>query len=420
MSSRNAFIRFQRDRSGSYAVIAALALPAVIGFVGLAAEAGQWFYTQQAILGAADAGAISAATAGGSFATQQTEARGVAASYGYVDGQNGVTVTVNQPPKSGNYKTTQGAVEVIVAQPQSRLFSALFSSTPLSVSARAVAAAGVVGGGNGCVLALNKTKDKAIQNGSSSTVDLHSCNVYDNSSSGKALSLNGSAKLLAASVGVVGGIEGAGGIATTNGVTTGMKPPVADPYASVAPPSLSGCLKTGYKTSGTATLNPGVYCKGFELDNGAKVTLNSGVYYFDRDQFELKAGSTITGKPGGVTLVFTSSTGSDWAKAKVDKDASVNLTAPSSGATAGIVLFGDRNMPVGADFEFDGAGAPQSFGGAIYLPKAALKFGHAGATGGCLQVIADTIEFTSNSHFEINCSGYGTTAFGSGKAALVE
>jgi hypothetical protein len=45
-----------------------------------------------------------------------------------------------------------------------------------------------------------------------------------------------------------------------------------------------------------------------------------------------------------------------------------NLTAPTSGPTAGIVFFGDRKAPAGTVFKFEG-GATQVFGGALYFPK---------------------------------------------------
>ena len=42
-----------------------------------------------------------------------TEAYGISAALGYTNGSNNVTVTVNNPPKSGNYTTNSSAVEVI-------------------------------------------------------------------------------------------------------------------------------------------------------------------------------------------------------------------------------------------------------------------------------------------------------------------
>src|SRR5450759_4288310 len=128
--------RFRRDQSGSYVIIFALVMPVLVGVAGLGAEYGLWVYKHHAMLSAADSGSMSAATAGSNFAI---EAGAVTASYGFVNGANDTTVTVNQPPQSGNHTTTAGAVEVIVQQLQPRLLSALFGSTPITITARAVA-----------------------------------------------------------------------------------------------------------------------------------------------------------------------------------------------------------------------------------------------------------------------------------------
>ena len=93
------------------------------------------------------------------------------------------------------------------------------------------------------------------------------------------------------------------------------------------------------------------------MNAGANITLSPGVYYLDQGSLAVNGGATMSGT--GVTLVFTSSTGSGYATANIDGGATLNLTAPSSGSTAGIVFFGDRNMPVGTSFTFEG-GASQS------------------------------------------------------------
>ena len=75
-------------------------------------------------------------------------------------------------------------------------------------------------------------------------------------------------------------------------------------------------------------------------------------------------------------------------------------------------MFGDRNMPVGTKFDFNG-GATQYIGGAIYFPKGAVTFaGGAGTTASCTKLIADTVQFTGNSNFAIDCKAFGTKAFG--------
>jgi hypothetical protein len=74
-------------------------------------------------------------------------------------------------------------------------------------------------------------------------------------------------------------------------------------------------------------------------------------------------------------------------------------------------MFGDRRMPVGTTFKFNG-GSTQYIGGAIYIPKGAINFA-GGSNGGmtCTQLIGDSISFTGNSSLSLDCSGYGTRPF---------
>jgi Flp pilus assembly protein TadG len=396
------FTRFWSDQSGSYAVIVALALPLLAGAAGLAVEAGMWFYKYQEMLSAADSSAVSAVTAGGNYTV---EANAVAAMYGYVNGTNGTTVTVNQPPLSGSHMQTSGAVEVIVQQTQNPLFSALFGLHPVTIKARSVA---LPSGGSGCVLALDATAAGAVNFQGNASVTL-GCGIYDDSSDAQAMTTGGS--ITAYSVNVVGGISGGtAGITTTKGVHTGVSV-AADPYASVSLPSFSGCDYTYYTAQSTITMNPGVYCGGITFTSGATVTLRPGVYFLDQGSTVVRGGASITGS--GVTVVFTSSIGSNWATMTINNNASINVSAPTSGSTAGLVFFGDRRMTTGTTFKL-GGGNGQTFGGAIYLPKAAVTFTGNSTASGCTQIVADTITFTGSSNVQLNCSNFATKSFGSG------
>jgi hypothetical protein len=304
---------------------------------------------------------------------------------------------------------------VIVTTQQARLLSSIFSTEAVTIRGRAVALPG--NNGQGCVLALNASASGAVTSKGTSDIGLTQCSVYDNSSSATALVNGGSATINALSVNVVGNISGGSGITTTQGVNTGTSP-AADPYASVTPPAFSGCNSNNLTIKDTETLNPGVYCNGLQLNAGANVTLNPGVYYIDRGSLQVNGGATITGT--GVTLVFTSSTGANYATATINGGASVSLTGPTSGPLSGIAIYGDRNMPAGTVFKLDG-GAGQGFGGAVYLPKGALDYaGGASVNTTCTQVIGDTVTFTGNAQLAVNCAGYGTQAIGTSKAALVE
>jgi Flp pilus assembly protein TadG len=402
---------FLRDQSGSYILVVALMMPVLVGTAGLGTEVVGWLYTHKNMQSAADSGAVSAATAGSDIIAQ---ANSVTASYGYVSGANSVAVTVNQPPSSGNYTTASQAVEVIVSRSQPRMLSSLFGSGPVIITARAVA---VPNAGTGCVLGLDPTASSTVSVSGSNNLNLINCNLYSDSNAAPSLNVSGAASVSASQVGVVGTVSGASNITATNGIKTGMRA-VTDPYANVTPTMPTHCdYNNKMQVKGITTLSPGVYCGDISVNAGATVTLSPGIYYFSGANLSVAGNATIIGL--GVTLIFTGS-GNNWGSATIGSNANITLTAPTSGTTKGIVMYGDRSMPVGTAFSLEGGGT-QNFGGAIDLPKAALKFaGGNGTTTSCTQIIADTITFTGSSNLQVNCAALGSSAIGVQTAQLVE
>src|SRR5437879_4868636 len=107
--------RFLRDSRGATTALVAVSLLGLLGFAGAATETGVWYVTKRNLQGAADAAAFGAALAsGGGNTVLKTEAKTISTRYGYVDGTNGVTVTVNKPPKTGRFTGNTNAVEVII------------------------------------------------------------------------------------------------------------------------------------------------------------------------------------------------------------------------------------------------------------------------------------------------------------------
>jgi Flp pilus assembly protein TadG len=414
--------RFVSDQSGSYAIVVALMMPVLAGVAGLGTEVGWWLYKHKNMQSAADSGAVSAATAGSNLLV---EAGAVTALYGYTNGSNNVTVTVHQPPSTGNYTSSPQAVEVIVSQPQSRLLSALFGSGAVPITARAVALGNA---GTGCVLALDPTASSAVNVSGSNKLNLINCNLYSDSNASPSLNVSGSATVSANMVGAVGSISGASNITATNGVRAGMRA-VSDPYQNFSPPETPSCDPSPQKVNNNGkilSLSPGCYSGGVTVTSGQTLDLAPGIYYFYGAKGGLSVGGnatlTCTSCTGtsGVTLVFTGSSSSGWATASISSNAIINLTAPSSGPTQGIVIYGDRNMPAGTAFNLTGGGT-QNFGGAIYLPKANLSFsGGNGTTTSCTQIIADTVTFTGSSNVQVNCAALGGSAIGTQTALLVE
>ncbi|MDP1590606.1 MAG: hypothetical protein Q8M07_22830 [Prosthecobacter sp.] len=403
--------RWNKNEAGAIGIMAALTLPVLLGAAVMGTEVGFWAVQRQAMQGASHAAAISAVTSRLSGSARVSQARAITAARGFVSGHNGVSVEVNSPPVSGPFKSVPGAVEVIVRQPQRVMLAAIFSSDPVPVRARAVA---IPRPGGACLLAINKTASGAITVQGSAQVTLKGCGAHANSASSSAMTAGGSSKLTVGSASAVGQIPVSSNITAENGVFSGVAA-LDDPYANRNYPTFNGCSQT--YGGGNVTLFPGVYCGGISLTAGAQVTLNPGIYYLDSSELKMAGNSSLTGKD--VTIVFTSSKGV-YAGASISSNAVIDLTAPATGPTAGIALFGDRAMTAGTSFKLTGGGT-QTWGGALYLPKAALTYA-GGATGGagCTQIVADTVTFTGNSNLALECEGSGVTPMGSQTAIVVE
>ncbi len=412
---------FSRDQRANIAVAVAIMSPVVIGAAGLAIDVGMWEKAHKHMQQAADGSASSAAVAYavGSTTTPQSEGKSVAATYGYTDGSSGVTVTVNQPPTSGSHMTTTGAVEVIISQPQRAYFSGILGMGSVPVSARAVA----IGNGLACILALDQTASVGVGVQGSPSVNAVNCNIYSDSGSATSVDVGGSAAVAANGVGASGGIYGSSNITASQGLSP-YGSIISDPYSNVPMPTFTSCdynnLSISKKT--LTTLNPGVYCGGLNLNAGADVALNPGTYIFDGGSLSVNGSATLTG--AGVTLFFTcsacaTSKNANYATATINGGANVTLSAPTSGPLAGILWFGDRNMPVGTSFKLDG-GATQSFNGATYIPQGAVEYaGGASSSNLCTPIVADTISFSGTSYITLNCKGMGTKLVG-GSAKVVE
>src|SRR5579863_6079558 len=194
---------FSRDQRANIAVAIAIMSPVVIGAAGLAIDVGVWEkahkHMQQAADGAASSASVAFAVA--STTTVQSQGKSVAATYGYTDGANGVTVKVNQPPTSGTHTNSTGAVEVIISQPQSPYFSAMLGMGSVPVSARAVA----IGNGLACVLALDQTAGVGVGVQGTPSVNAVNCNIYSDSAGSTSVNVGGSATVNANAVGAAGG-----------------------------------------------------------------------------------------------------------------------------------------------------------------------------------------------------------------------
>jgi Flp pilus assembly protein TadG len=410
--------RFGHSRCGGVAIMMGLVLPVVIGMTALGSEITFLLFKHRQMQSVADAAALSAATAiQTGYPGFAVEARAITASLGFTDLVNGVTITPNNPPASGPSAGNAKAVEVIVSQPQTLFLVTLFRSGLFNVTARAVA---LPGSGTYCVLALNGGSTTGVTISNGAVVNLTKCGLAVDSTGSSALSMSGSAQLNAQSVSVSGAASITNGAAINpSSALKTAQPAVTDPYAGVAMPTYSGCGGGTNKSYGHGTwaLSPGVYCSDLSFTNDAIVTMSPGVYFIDRGTFAVGGNVTLNGS--GVTIVLTSSTGSDYAIASIGNGANVTLSAPTTGATAGIVFFGDRRAPASNVQNF-GGGATINVNGALYFPTQEVDFQNGiNNPSGCTQLIGGTIRFVGGSNFQNNCPT-GVAAVGATNSALAE
>lgn len=417
--------RLWRDRGGSYSVMAALTLPVLVGFTGLGTEAGLWFYTHQAMQGAADGAAFSAAVARsqGNSTTFRNDATAVASRYGFVDGSGGTLVTVNRPPLSGPNTDNVDAVEVVIRQPQQRLFSSVLASGPLTISARAVASG--VAPRVACILGLDPAAASTVQLLNNAILPDPDCGAASNSTSANGFQVSNNAVAHAP-------VSSSGGLVTQINAQLLGSPnlsyasPIPDPYASASagtPPACTAQNGSG-TNNGSRTLRPDVYvggvgyahfCAGLNFNNNFQVTLEPGVYFIDM-QLSIRNNAVLTGT--GVTLVVNGNYAIN-----LSNNAIITLTAPTAGPTSGLIFFGSRTGTPTVTQTFSN-NTSFNLTGAVYFPNQIINFENNGTTaptGGCTQIIGRMVRLSNNVNIRANCEGTGTTSMTfAGGASLIE
>lgn len=327
----------------------------LLGFAALAVDVGYNRYEKRIEQSAADSAALAGAIerlSGTAYAV--ASAKHDASKNGFTDNTPAgaactgkICVDVNTPPLTGGYTGDPTAVEVIIKSQRPSFFGRVLGSSGVTIAARAVAR--LRGDNNGCLFALDPVQ---ATNLNQSTITGPGCSIYINGST----NLNG-ATVSAATIGIGNiGASNTGGI-FPSAQPTAMPVPVPDPcmqipgcaYLASNPPSTSGCVP-GTFTNGQFA-NPGCYSS---WSSSGTVTLNPGVYTFTG---AIGVGQgTLDGT--GVTLNFTGTAVPDFNKA------TLNLSAPVTGDTANMLFYGPSTTS--ANFNK----TTNNFTGVMYLPKA--------------------------------------------------
>lgn len=374
------------NESGQALVLAAVGMAVLLGFAAFATDVGVMLHVRHRAQIAADSAAIAGATRlhyGAAAVT--TAARNDAAANGFTNGLDGVTVTVSDPPSTGEVRnsafTTTNFVKVTISKAAPVFFMKMFDHNSMTVSASAVATNAARS--TTCFYVLDPSDPYTMQLQGSFSVNAPSCSFQINSTSGDALHFNGSnGHLTAQAVYVVGGASGQTADSTPVPVL-GVNP-LADPLVWEQPPSgytCSGTVGTSYTFAGTSATNQltiGPTDGGTVCYNG-NVTLNNvilspGTYIFPNGNVSL-AGK-IDGS--GVTLYLGQG------DLSATTNSVLNLSAPSSGTYPGVLIFQDSPLhsPL-YDIDLEPGNATGHLTGVIYAPWSLLYIHDSGGdTGG--------------------------------------
>jgi hypothetical protein len=419
-----------RDRDGGALAVTAVLLPTIIGFAGLGVDLTHWYSQRRAMQNMADGAAIAATHAVMSGGTA-TDVQNAAVEGAIRNGWNtadGYVLQSFAPPTAGLYPGLNRAAEVRITRNVPLFFLSAIGVGPVEVSARATGAG--VNNGPQCVISLDHDADRAINFVGTAEV-LLGCGVAANSSSNRAIYIDGSATLAANPAQAYGDI-----FVANNATLITQSPPqpysqrVDDPYDDVIMPvDPTTCTETNFvaEPSDNYTsppLQPGRYCGGMVIKGS--VDLDPGIYIVADGDFEVMANAVLTGDE--VTIVLTGATPGDVGNVYIAGGAEITLTPTTTGEMAGILFYQDPNASPGTgstiDSLFEGE-ALVSLTGALYFPQREVDYGGSAssAQASCLQIVANTVEFRGVSNISNDdavCAAYGVRNVNQLRVQLVE
>nr|WP_314446427.1 pilus assembly protein TadG-related protein [uncultured Sphingomonas sp.] len=410
--------KLRRNERGNVLIVVAAAMPLLVGSAGLAVDTIQWALWKRQLQRAADsaamAGVYERVRAGGDTSGVVNAVNADLA----LNQKTGMALLENAIvtfPANTSDMTNQVKVEIKVSKVLT--FSSFFLPNAPVIPAAATAA-GVPGGGEYCVMGLDRRASVVgIDIGGSTTLDMEKCSIIANSANPVNAATNtgnGSwvkAKRLAA----------AGAVQQSNRWQVEgydpYSPPADDPYASAPMPnSSSECTRTitisdkqqDYPINRSAADKSGeIVCINGDVKVAGSLTLGPATYVVNGGDFIMNSST------GGVGLTCTSCSvlltkfndPANTGNFKIT-GGDVNVTAPTTGDYAGIAFYQDRRATDDnskSQNRFNGNGG-SVITGALYTPNRSLLYnGGADVTSGpaCVQIIGKRVEFTGNSKIKL-------------------
>ena len=428
---RNLLTKIWHDKRGNSLILAAAALPLLIGSAGLATDTIQWALWKRQLQRAAD----SAAIAGVYDRVAAKATTGTAAAVDKDLTLNNsldstkyplVTKQVTFPANAGTQKN-QVRVELAVQRPLS--FSSMFMANAPLITTRAQAAT-VSSAGEFCVLSLQNNSKTGIQATGSATINMD-CGMMTNSTSTNAAAGQGSASVVATTLAAAGGIQQSSN--WTIDEYQPYSPALDDPYKNLMPDSddFSTCatsppsLTVNVSNSPYTAPSGGGCYSSLSVGTNRVLTLSNGVYVVNGGNVNIQGRLNLI----NAVLLLTNKNGSATApigSLNMNSSGTINATAMTTGKWKGMAIYQDRRATDSAPTGNITASSPNRINGnsgavvqgVIYFPNQQLTYnGNGTGAAVCTQFVAKRIYWSGNAglnSFTKNCDMFGISGITTG------
>lgn len=326
---------------GGTAILFAIALPAIVGVGGLATDYSATSSSRARLQAVLDSTALS-------IAREMTVANGVQQRVQQLAEQYvAANIPANTPyPIVVSAAIVENNLAVKVSgQQQIATPFGLMERFAGVTSVSAVALARVTGGtvAKVCMLSLGEALNGGIFLHNGAAVTAPECSMYSNSTDKDAVIIQKGSKVKSSMICARGGVKNLAGQIDSTVVSD--CPVLKDPLALKAEPPTTGACDYNLTIVffGTKTLNPGTYCNGAFIFGSAKVTMNPGIYVFRNGPFLVAQNAEVTGV--GVSILLTGK----FSMLRLHDNSLISLSAPSSGAAAGMLVWETKGWLPGSN-----------------------------------------------------------------------
>lgn len=407
---RNLMTKIWHDKRGNALILAAAALPLLIGSAGLATDTIQWALWKRQLQRAAD----SAAIAGVYDRVAAKTTTGTAAAVDKdltLNNQTGMALEATYPkvtfPADAGSQQNQVKVELAVKRQLS--FSSMFMTNPPLIKTTATAAT-VSSEGEFCVLSLQNNSKTGIQATGNATIVMD-CGMMTNSTSTNAAAGQGSSSVTATTLAAAGGIQQSSN--WTVDAYQPYSPALADPYAALEPDAaeLANCASSppsltinNSNSPLTLDLGGGVVCySSLSIGTNRTATFLNGTVLISGGGVNVQGMLTLT----HATLMTNKNSGATQPIGSFDMNASAELsvTAPITGKWSGMAIYQDRravdNSPTGnisanSPNKING-NSTNKITGVVYFPSQQVTYnGNGTGSATCTQFVAKRIYWSGN------------------------